>query len=174
MLAWASATIIVGLNAKLVADKIAEWVGIAAASGRTIGPVPLSWLVASTLYGIVLAALGLLVWVTIKPFVRPAPAWKPAPSVELNWADALRPRHLSRIGIALERGPGDSEILSRALGLAEPGQTSLILLHVVDTPMTRVYGSETADRETGADERYFDEVVQVLEQKGYRARSILL
>jgi manganese transport protein len=50
----------------------------------------------------------------------------------------------------------------------------LTLLHVVDTPMTRVYGSETADRETDADERYLDEVVQVLEQKGYRARSVLL
>ena len=174
VLAWASATIIVALNAKLVADKIVEWVGLAADSGRAVGPVPLSWLVAVALYGIALSALGLLGWVIIKPFVRPAPPWKPAPSVELDWADALRPRPVSRIGIALERGPGDSEILSRALGLAEPGRTSLTLLHVVDTPMARVYGSETADRETDADERYLDEVVQVLEQQGYRARSVLL
>jgi manganese transport protein len=81
---------------------------------------------------------------------------------------------VSRIGIALERGSGDSEILSRALALAEPGKTSLTLLHVVDTTMTRVYGAETLDRETDADGRYFAEVVEVLEQKGYKARSILL
>ena len=174
VLAWSSATMIVALNAKLVADKVVEWVGLAAASGRTIGPIPLSWVVAGALYGIVLSALGLLAWVTIKPFVRPAPPWKPAPSLELDWADALRPRPVSRIGIALERGPGDSEILSRALGLADPGRTSLTLLHVVDTPMTRVYGSETADRETDADERYLDDIVRVLEQKGYRVRSVLL
>ena len=128
-----------------------------------------------TLYGIAFLGLGsLLIWVTIKPFVRPSTSWKPEPSVELDWSDALRPRQVTRIGVALERGPGDSEILSRAIGQAEPGRTSLTLLHVVDTPMTSVYGSETADRETEADERYLAEVVSVLEQKGYQARSILL
>ena len=174
VLAWASATIIVGLNAKLVLDKIVEWVGMAAESGRTVGPVPLSWVVAGSLYSITLSALGLLVWVTIKPFVRPSPPWKPAPILEVDWSDALRPRQVSSIGIALERGPGDSEILGRALGLAEPGKTSLTLLHVVDTPLTQVYGPETADRETDADERYLADAVRVLEQRGYRVRSILL
>ena len=105
VLAWTSATIIVGLNAKLVADKIVEWVAFAADSGRTIGPVSLSWVVAAALYGIALSALGLLAWVTIKPFVRPSPAWKPAPSVEVDWADALRPRQVSRIGIASSEDP---------------------------------------------------------------------
>ncbi len=174
VLAWSSAAIIVGLNAKLVSDKVVEWVAMAADSGRSVGPIPLSWVVGALLYSVVLSALALLAWVTIKPFVRPAPAWKPAPSLELDWSDALRPRQVSRIGIALERGPGDSEILSRALGLAEPGKTTLTLLHVVDTPMTRVYGDETADRETDADERYLADVVEVLERKGYEARSILL
>ena len=174
VLAWGSATIIVGLNAKLVADKIQEWIAMAAESGRTVGPVPLSWVVGLALYAVALSALGLLVWVTIKPLVRPSSPWKPEPSLELDWSDALRPREVARIGIALERGPGDSEILSRALALAKPGKTSLTLLHVVDTPMTRVYGSETADRETDADGRYLASVVEVLEDKGYEARAILL
>ena len=162
------------MNAKLVSDKITEWVEIAALSGRTVGPVPLSWVVGGSLYSVAFSALGLLAWVTIKPFVRPALPWTPATSPTFDWADALRPRQLARIGIALERGPGDSEILSRALGLAEPGRTSLTLLHVIDTTMTRVYGSETADREAAADERYFADVVTVLEQKGYQSRSVLL
>jgi manganese transport protein len=174
VLAWTSALIIVGLNANLVWDKINEWVAMAAESGRMVGPIPLSWVVGVFLYSVVASALGLLAWVTIKPFVRPAPPWKPAPKLELDWSDALRPRQIARIGIALERGSGDSEILSRALALAEPGKTTLTLLHVVDTPMTRVYGSDTADRETDADERYLAGVVDVLEQKGYKARSILL
>ncbi len=173
-LAWSSAAVIVALNAKLVGDKIDEWVTMAAESGRVLGPLPLSWIVAGSLYGVALAALGLLAWVVVKPLVRPSPAWKPEPSVELDWADALRPRPTGRIGVALERGPGDAEILNRALSLAEPGVTSLTILHVVDTPMTVVYGEEAADREAGADERYLDDVVRVLEQKGYRARSILL
>ncbi len=36
------------------------------------------------------------------------------------------------------------------------------MLHVVDTPMTRVLGAETADRESGADERYLADVVAAL------------
>jgi manganese transport protein len=174
VLAWTSAVIIVGLNAKLVSDKITEWVTMAAESGRTLGPLPLSWVVGVPLYAVALSALGLLAWVTIKPFVRPAPAWQPEPSVELDWSEALRPHRVARIGIALERGPGDAEILNRALALAEHGKTTLTLLHVVDTPMTRVYGSETADRETEADERYFECIVEFLNKQGYKAHSILL
>ena len=174
ILAWASASIIVGLNAKLVYDKIEEWVGMAAESGRSVGPVPLSWIVACTLYTIALSALALLVWVTVKPLFRPAPPWKPEPPVEIDWSDALRPRSMDRIGVAVERGAGDAEILNRALSQAEPGRTELVILHVVDSTMTRIYGSETADRETEADERYLAEVVQVLREKGYEARPVLL
>jgi manganese transport protein len=174
VLAWGSASIIVGLNAKLVYDKVDEWVGLAAESGRSLGPVPLSWVVGGALYTIALSALALLVWVTIKPLVRPAAPWKPEPPVELDWSDALRPRTLDRVGVALERGAGDAEILNRALSLAEPGRTELVILHVVDSTMTRVYGPETADRETDADERYLAEIVQVLQDKGYDARPVLL
>jgi manganese transport protein len=45
---------------------------------------------------------------------------------------------------------------------------------VVDTPVTRVLGSETADRETDADARYLTELVQALQDRGYRSRSVLL
>ena len=84
----------------------------------------------------------------------------------------LRPRPLSRIGVALEHNANDAEILNRALGLAQ-GQTEpceLTLLHVVDTAMTRVLGPETADRESDADERYLTDVVEALRERGYRAR----
>lgn len=174
VLAWSSASVIVALNAKLVYDKIDEWVGMAAESGRSLGPVPLSWVVGGSLYAVALSALGLLVWVTLKPAIRPAPPWKPEPPVDLDWSDALRPRSLDRIGVALERGSGDAEILNRALSLAEAGRTELVILHVVDTTMTRLYGPETADRETEADGLYLAEVVRVLQNKGYDARSVLL
>lgn len=173
-LAWASAVIIVALNGKLVFDKVGEWVAMAEASGLALGPIPVSWLVAGMLYGLTGAVAGLLLWVTLKPWIRPAPPWTPAPSVELDWNDMLRPRTVSTIGVALEHDHGDSEILNRALSLARPGDTSLVLLHVVDTPMTQLYGDETADRETGADSRYLDEVVAALVAMGYPARSVLL
>ncbi len=176
VLAWTTAAVIVALNGKLVLDQIGEWVALASTSARHLGPIPLSWLVAGGLYAVAGAVGGLLVWVTIKPIVRPSPPWLPKPAVKLDWMTALRPRKLSRIGVALEHDHADAEILNRALGLAQTqgGPSELVLLHVVDTAMTRVLGPETADRETGADERYLADLVAALHERGYSARSVLL
>ena len=172
--AWLTAAIIVALNGKLVFDQAAGWITLAAESGRALGPVPLSWAVGAGLYGLIGAVGLLLAWVTLKPWMRPAAAWKPAPSVKLDWRDLLRPRPLETIGVALEHNQADAEILNRALSLARPGETRLVLLHVVDTPMTQVYGADTADRETGADERYLADVVHTLAEMGYESRPVLL
>lgn len=174
ILAWLTALVIVGLNGKLVLDQIGGWVKQAAESGRYVGPLPLSWVAGAGLYGVVAAVSSLLFWVTFKPWFRPAPPWVPAPSVELDWVDALRPRPLDVIGVALEHDQADAEILNRALSLAQAGRTRLVLLHVVDTPMTRIYGAETADRETGADRRYLDHVVRALHGLGFDAKPVLL
>ena len=173
-LAWLTAAVIVGLNGKLVFDKIGEWVELAAASGRSIGPVPLSWLAGGGLYGATAAVASLLAWVTVKPWAFPSPAWTPAPSVEIDWVDALRPRALETIGVALEHDQADAEILNRALSLARPGRTRLVLLHVVDTPMTQVYGDETDDRETDADRRFLRGVAAALGGLGFEAEPVLL
>jgi manganese transport protein len=78
--------------------------------------------------------------------------------------------------VALEHDPADAEILNRALGLAQTqaAPSELVLLHVVDTAMTRVLGPETADQETGADERYLEGLADALHRRGYPARAVLL
>ena len=173
-LAWLTASIIVGLNAKYVVDKIHEAIAWASDSGLSMGPVGLGPVVAVGLYGLAGGMAALLGWIVVKPWVRPSRPWSAPPSVALDWADALRPHALTTIGVALEHDPNDAEILNRALSLARPGQTRLVLLHVVDTPMTRVYGDDTADRETAGDERYLAGIVRVLEAKGFATRSVLL
>jgi manganese transport protein len=176
VLAWGVAGIIVALNGKLVLDQLVGWIDAAGDSGLRVGLLPLSWVVAPCLIAATGSIAALLGWVTIKPLVRPSPPWSPPASVALDWEEALRPRPLSRIGVALEHDQADAEILSRALALAksDSGNAELLLLHVVDTPVTRVHGSETADRETGADSRYLDGLVQSLRDRGYAARSVLL
>jgi manganese transport protein len=173
-LAWVTAAIIAALNGKLVLNQIGDWVAAANETGRMVGPIPAGWLLAAVLYSIAGAVMLLLAWVTLKPLIRPSLAWGLPPSVQLDWGRMLRPRRLATIGVALEHNPADSDILNRALGLVQPGQTDLILLHVVDTPITQVYGSESADLETGADERYLDDAVRVLKGMGYAARAVLL
>ena len=165
-LAWLTASIIVGLNAKYVVDKIHEAIAWASDTGYTVGPIGLGPIVAVGLYGLAGAMAALLAWIVVKPWVRPSRPWSAPASVELDWADALRPHTLTTIGVALEHDATDAEILNRALSLAQPGQTRLVLLHVVDTPMSQVYGAETHDRETAGDERYLAELVRVLEAKG--------
>jgi manganese transport protein len=168
-LAWLTAAIIVGLNGRYILDKVHEVVEWASA----LSPI-VARFVAVGLYACVGGLAALLVWIVVKPWVRPSKPWKAAPSVELDWADALRPRPLGTLGIALEHSPNDAEILNRGLSLAQPGQTRLVLLHVVDTPMSQVYGNDTLDRETEGDERYLSEVVRVLHEKGYDARWVIL
>ena len=176
VLGWGVVVVIVGLNGKLVFDQVLSWIHRAGESGISLGPMPLSWVVAAALIAVTGSIAGLLFWVTLKPLVRPSPAWAAPASLTIDWAEAMRPRPLSRIGVALEHGLADAEILNRALGLAQSdrGRTDLLLMHVVDTPVTRVLGADTADRETGADARYLDELVQTLRERGYRARSVLL
>jgi len=176
VLAWTTAGIIVMLNGKLVLDQVSEWVSWAAESAIRIGPIPLSWIVAAPSYAVAIGAAALLLWVTIKPWVLSSPPWRPKPSVKLDWVEALRPRPLGRIGVALEHDRADAEILNRALSLtqSQTAPSELVLLHVVDTAMTRVLGAETADRESEADERYLADLVAALRNRGYNARAVLL
>jgi manganese transport protein len=173
-LAWAAAAVIVGLNVWLVVGEITGWVRAAAEAGTRLGPVPAAWALGVGLYGLLAAAMGLLVWVTVKPLVRPPTAWAEPPVPALDWATAFRPSELRTIGVALERGPADAEILRRAVGLARPGETRLVLLHVADTPMAQVYGADTADRHTAADAAYMEQVARGLKAEGYDARPVLL
>jgi manganese transport protein len=176
LLAWSAAAIIVALNAKLVLEQVGQWVKWAADSPAMIGPFPVGWLVPGAVYGVTVGAALLLVWVTIKPLIVSSPAWLPQQSVQLDWVEALRPRPLGRIGVALEHNHTDAEILNRALSLAQSSKESseLVLLHVVDTPVTTVLGAETADRESDADERYLAQLVDSLSDRGYKARAVLL
>jgi manganese transport protein len=173
-LAWLTAVIIVALNVWLVLGEVHGWVRMAGETGLRLGPLPLAWVVGPLLYAALGMALGLLAWVSLRPWWRPAPAWEAEAPVRLDWADALRPRRLATLGVALERSPNDAEILNRALSLAEPGRTRLVLLHVADTPVARMYGPDTADRHTQADTSYLDEIVRVLEDRGFHARAVLL
>ena len=178
VLAWVTAAIIVALNGKLVLDQVAD-VGRAGAASRAwaSGPLPLSWLVGAALVAVTgerRGAAGLGDDQAAGPAVarlgsareRPARLGRGAPAPAAG-ADRRGPG--ARPGRRRDPQPGPQP------GPGRRGQTELVLLHVVDTPMTRVYGAETADRETGADARYLAELVAVAAASAaIRARSVLL
>jgi manganese transport protein len=179
VLCWLTAAIIVGLNAKLIYDKVSEWIPelLRLGTGTVTGPAWLPWAARAGTGGLVFLLAGtafLLVWVTVKPLFRPSNVWSGAPPVELDWSDALRPRPVGSIGLALEHSAGDAEIVSRALGLAREGATRLVVLHVSDTPLTGLYGPDTGDLHTEADARYLADVVSVMRLRGFLAEPVLL
>jgi manganese transport protein len=176
VLAWLTAAIIVSLNVKLVIEEIAGWVDTVSHGTQTMAPWPALAVLGLQvfLYGLLASAGMLLGWVTLKPWIRPSAAWTETPPVKLDWADALSPRPLKTIGVALEHSAADSEILNRALSLARPNETRIVLIHVADTPLSEVYGADAADRHTEADERYLVEVARVLGEMGYRCEPLLL
>jgi manganese transport protein len=174
-LAWLTAALIIGLNGKLVLDQITTALAWARQSGiRWLG-LPLAWWIGFPLVSLSAGLALLLLWLIILPFLRPRrPAWPLEPSLKPDWAVALQPRRLRSIAMALERSPADTDILNRALALARPGETQIILLHVVDTPLAGVFGAHSADRHGMADEKYLDEVSATLQHQGYNTRPILL
>ncbi|MBV8486946.1 MAG: Nramp family divalent metal transporter [Planctomycetaceae bacterium] len=176
ILGWVTAAVIVSLNGKLVVDQIEAWVGWAGSTGLFVGPIALAWIVAAGLSAVSLSIAALLLWVALKPLAWPSPAWLPPRSVALDWTEALRPLQFERIGVALEHGHADAEIISHALALAQldRGSAELVLLHVVDTPVTSIHGDLAADREAGVDAQYLAELVKTLHRRGQKARSVLL
>ncbi len=179
LLAWITAAIIVGLNAKLVLDKAEDWLPQLLEMGRSGSLTSswrpwLGWLGAGGLVALLVGTAGLLVWVTLKPIIRPIKLWSAVQPVQLDWSEAARPRPISTIALALEHGATDTEILSRTLGLARPGFTKLVLLHVSDTPITGLYGDDTGDLHTEADARYLDGLVTELQSRGFEATGVLL
>jgi manganese transport protein len=174
-LAWTASAVIVALNVKLVIGTVSDWIEALRSWGATIGPVSIATLAAIALYTGIFLITCFFLHIVIRPMFKRSPAWTAQPSVALDWSDALRPRSPRSIAVALEHSPADAEILSHALSMTTPAAgAKIILLHVVDTPMSRVYGDLAADRETDADLRYLDQVVRVLESEGYDAKYTLL
>lgn len=174
VLAWLSALVVVALNGQLVLQNVQDWIQAARESAVRLGPLPIEWLVAVGLYGLMAAVVGLLLWVIVKPWVSPSPGWKGRPRVVLDWARTLNPRPISTIGVAVEHGPADAETLSRALSLGQPGKSHYWILHVADAPMTGVYGADAGDMHTQSDRDYLAELVATLNGLGYSADSVLL
>jgi manganese transport protein len=170
VLAWGSASIIIALNAKLVADKTLEFL----ASSSNIFVQML----------IVCAAMFwafLLVFVMVKPLLdkrhnaatrermRKA-AYTMLP--EGGTLELAEP-NFQRIGVAIAFADSDREVLHHATHLAKVHNAELCLFHVVEGVGGVVYGNEAFDTEAREDALYLERVAVALQQKGLKARPFL-
>jgi len=151
-IAWIVTAVIVALNAQLVIEEIRGWHEAAGAYG---------WLVLATAVPSA-GGLGLLlVWMTFRRLDKPIEPISVSVEEVLNAAAAKR-TSFRRIGVALEVRDTDSQMLSKAVPLAEAHGAEIILMHVVEGVGGQWYGQQTGDLESRGDEAYLDALAESL------------
>jgi manganese transport protein len=132
ILAWVTAAIIVGLNLRLAWQTLSPF-----------GGWPLL---------IVLPIAGLLLWVTLSPWLHRGGARTTVNPMPTTDVPALEPPRYRNILLPLDHSDRDFTALSHASALARQHGAKLTLLHVEEGVTSQVYGelSETSEVEEGS------------------------
>lgn len=153
ILAWSSATVIVGLNIRLVYDTVSRWIDGAGPNAIWL------WM---TVVPIAIAFVLLLGYVSLpKSWRRRRPGQVPAPA-----ALDLTQQHYKKVGVTLDYGAMDEKVLSHARTLAQHHSASLYLFHVVEGVSGQLYGTDAFDEEAREDKERLDEIVRQLHESG--------
>jgi manganese transport protein len=162
--AWAIALTIVGLNANLVYDEISGWIAGAE------DPIYI-WIFVVPFTAL---AIGVLLYITIEPFVMNGKAVK-------NLVPHLSPKALQKlpqkqmyqnIAIALDFSKTDGKTLSSAMQLGGTN-AHYTLIHVVETVGAMLYGDQAQDHETNTDMEYLTQYKNSLEEIGFTVTTKL-
>jgi manganese transport protein len=168
--------LIVGLNAKLVADFVA---GTYVATGGAW------WL--SVLVVPAIAAIGLLLLVVaVMPLLRrlelaPLPVRRmrvppeyatraAAPGATSRVIAAAGPR---RVAVALELAAADAAVLEQVRGMALPAGVRVVLMHVAESAASRYLGQETLDEESRTDLAALERLADELRDFGLETEVVL-
>jgi manganese transport protein len=158
VLAWISATIIVGLNAMLAKQTIGGWIE---ASGR--------WrpLVIGVTMPLSIGLLGLLGYIVFGPRVRRAAVVLPD-TAGVGSGDA--PVY-HRILLPLDHTALDRLALSHGAAMAKLHGATLYLLHVEEGVTSQIYGKEASTAEVEAGEQYLGRIAQTLRDQGIQVET---
>jgi manganese transport protein len=170
VLAWATAGVVVALNALLAAQAIGQWLD-SAGKWR-----PLVWLITLP------AATGLsllLLWITFEPMFRRRIRRPKVPSVLLpeageaaEAAKAAAPVY-RRILVPLDHTDLDLLAVSHAAAMSHLYGAKLYLLHVEEGVTSQVYGQEASTAEVAAGEQYLEGIAQSLRTQGVTVETAI-
>lgn len=161
-LAWMGALTVVVLDGVFIGLQLHKW-------GTTIaeqGGNPLS------IYGSVGLAAGLLAgflgWLTLYPM------WtRREEVVPVRAVPALPGVRYHRIGVAVEFEGEDDAVLVQAAALSRSHAAELIAVHVVEGLGAAYYGPGADDRESRADRRRMEQLIEHLKAEGLKAGGVL-
>lgn len=168
VLAWIVASIIVGLNVKLVIDQITGWV---ASAGDQ------AWLLRITVIPLTAAIGVLLLYVIFHPILKNRFAQfrlRRATSgvhqdVVLSAPALSEPAPIKRVAVALDFSGNEEKLLAESLRFVDKSQTQVTLMHVVESPVARSYGTEGEDLETFADANRLEKLAGLMKNSGISA-----
>ena len=158
LLAWISAAIIVVLNFKLVLDTMLDW--RTALAGYPI-------LYYTIMLPILFGAFALLIIATVFPFFTRFKTKDKAPVHGFaHEIPLLQKQTYLRIAICLDFSESDIKAITH--GISQGGTaTSFYLIHVVESAIARVAGSETRDYETLEDWKRLQSYSEKLREQGF-------
>jgi manganese transport protein len=160
--AWASAVLIIGLNAKLVVDQLNDWIKQFPAADL--------WIYCLVIPLIIAIAI-LLIYVFLRPLLfkhRDTPAR--VPHGLATTIHDLKPVAYKHIGISIDFSKNDRDSIRHAI--MQGGKDAVYtLIHVVETAGARYYGTEVMDHETQSDVNNLDKYVEALNKLGYMANA---
>jgi manganese transport protein len=76
------------------------------------------------------------------------------------------------IAVALDFSSNDIKLINHAIGQGSQ-KTTYLLIHVVESPTSRLLGKETDDMESRKDQERLEHYVARLKEKGFSAKGIL-
>lgn len=158
--AWASAILIIALNAKLVSDQLNDWI-VQSPSARI-------WIYVLAIPLTVSIAM-LLIYVFIRPVLfKHHDQEARVPHGLATTLTDLQPVSYKHIGITIDFSKNDRDCLSHAI-MQGGKKATYTLIHVVETAGARYYGTEVMDHETQSDADNLDKYVSTLRSLGYKA-----
>ena len=166
ILAWATAVLIVGLNARLAWLAVEDWLS---ASGAWRGIV-------QALVFPVLAGLSiLLLWIMFEPML---PLWRRkfgrAPmALPESVGVALQHTGYRKILVPLDHSDRDRDAVAHAVSMARPDHGKLFLLHVEEGVTSQVYGSMSSTAEVAAGQQYLNDIVDSLQGQGVEVEAVV-
>jgi manganese transport protein len=164
LLAWTTAAIIVGLNARLVAGSLAEML-------ERAGEYRL--LVTLLLVPLTAGLALLLIYVTLEPWL---PKWvrrlAQAPErLEPAIGATLAPASYQRILVPLDHSAVDRTAVAHAASMALMHKARLQLLHIEEGVSSQVYGVLANDKEVETGQEYLQEILEALHEQGIEAEA---
>lgn len=155
--AWIVASLLLFLNLKLVIEEGQDYFSH---PGNDI------WKILLTV--VALAALALLIYVFIHPWAGKPPHTEITMHGKSSVITKLEIPKFRKIAIALDFSGHDEKLLAFAIGQGG-GESTYVLMHIVESASARMLGKHSDDLETRNDQERLDKYQESLEENKYKA-----